>query len=218
MKSTTIIAGLIALSPLTAHSAPSFTVGIASDYVFRGISQTDSNPALQASVDFESESGWYGGIWGSNVDFNDDANTEIDYYLGYAHEFEHVLLDIGFNYYSYQGYSSSDDSDYGELLVNAEISNFSLLFGYTNDYINSDESVSYLSAAYLIPLANEFSLTLQVGYSRGEEALGENYVDYSATVEKSWHGIDASLALHSTDIDDSDIADTRLVLLLAKTF
>ena len=46
----------------------SATVTFATDYVFRGVSQTDNKPAVQGSFDYKHPSGAYLGIWGSNVD------------------------------------------------------------------------------------------------------------------------------------------------------
>ena len=69
------------------------TVGFVSEYVFRGITQSDENPALQGSVDFNHSSGAYAGIWGSTVDFNDsdEASLETDLYAGYA---EHAGTEV----------------------------------------------------------------------------------------------------------------------------
>ena len=50
----------------------SWNLGVTSDYVFRGITQTDFDPALQGGLDYAfGDSGWYVGAWASNVDFAD---------------------------------------------------------------------------------------------------------------------------------------------------
>ena len=61
----------------------SANVSFTSDYIWRGMTQTDG-PALQGGFDFESESGFYAGIWGSNVNFNNGNGQELDYYAGYG--------------------------------------------------------------------------------------------------------------------------------------
>ncbi len=44
------------------------TAALTTDYIFRGVSNTDENPAVQAS--FDAGYGiFYAGIWGSNTDF-----------------------------------------------------------------------------------------------------------------------------------------------------
>ena len=58
----TIAAALLACT-LLAQAEFSATTTLASDYVFRGISNTDGDPTIQGSFDFEHESGFYAGVW-----------------------------------------------------------------------------------------------------------------------------------------------------------
>ena len=73
------------------------TVGVSSDYTFRGVSQTLGDPALQASADLDLPAGLYAWAWGSNVDFvpdgeaDDHARTEIDLAIGYARDISDSL-------------------------------------------------------------------------------------------------------------------------------
>jgi len=81
------------------------TATFTTDYVFRGISQTDENPAVQAS--FDATYGiFYAGIWGSNVDFAE--SIEIDYYAGITPEWKNISFDIAALYYSYPGATAID--------------------------------------------------------------------------------------------------------------
>lgn len=56
-----------------AHAEVSTDVALTSDYVWRGVSQTDQNPALQAGAEYAQAIGVYVGVWGSNVDFAEDV-------------------------------------------------------------------------------------------------------------------------------------------------
>ena len=62
-------------APPAAVEAPksdfsvSGNVGLFSDYIFRGYTQTENNPALQGGFDVEHASGLYAGVWASNVDW-----------------------------------------------------------------------------------------------------------------------------------------------------
>lgn len=90
-------AALAADSPAGSLTA---NVGLFSDYVFRGISQTGGDLALQGGADYAHPSGFYLGVWGSNVgwieDFQgyDSGNLELDVYAGFRGRFG----DSGFTY------------------------------------------------------------------------------------------------------------------------
>ena len=120
-------ATLVACTGL-AQAEFSATTTLASDYVFRGISNTDGDPAIQGSMDYEHESGFYAGVWASNVKFRenagedaidtvDEASIEIDYYAGFASELENgISWDLGALYYSYPGSEKSFEYDYWEAM------------------------------------------------------------------------------------------------------
>lgn len=76
-----------AAAPAEPESAWTATanVGFVSDYYFRGISQSWHKPAVQGGFDVAHSSGFYAGVWGSNVTPNTypDANVELDLYAGY---------------------------------------------------------------------------------------------------------------------------------------
>ena len=78
-----------AVAAAPAEVAPAWSatanIGFVSDYYFRGISQSWHKPAVQGGFDLAHSSGFYAGMWGSNVSPNTypDANVEIDAYAGY---------------------------------------------------------------------------------------------------------------------------------------
>lgn len=96
-----------------------YNVGLYSQYIFRGMTQTDSSPALQGGVDYTHSSGFYLGAWGSNVSWPRDnygapdtgsyyesgGSLEIDLYGGYRTELgkSGVTLDVGALQYYYPG-------------------------------------------------------------------------------------------------------------------
>ena len=79
MAALAVAASLVALAaPASAQTDVdvAFNVGVVSDYVFRGVSQTDEEPAIQGGIDITAGS-FYAGVWGSNVDFFDDTDAEV---------------------------------------------------------------------------------------------------------------------------------------------
>lgn len=121
---------LIALALLSAFAVPafaeeaaapasplSFNVGVTTDYIFRGISQSQHKPALQAGVDYAHSSGLYVGAWGSTIEwversdytFKKDNSFEVDLYGGYKGAVGDFTYDFGLIRYYYPGkYSTSD--------------------------------------------------------------------------------------------------------------
>jgi len=108
-----------------------FSFGLAgtSDYVFRGISQTDNDPTIQGSIDI-GYGMFYAGVWGSGLDFGGppsdglglDAQAEFDWYAGIKPSWNtHTFLgkvdfDFGVIYYTYPGADDpGGELDYVEL-------------------------------------------------------------------------------------------------------
>lgn len=116
LRLSLFVAALAFAVPAAAQSEPSvaFNVGAASDYVFRGVSQTDENPQVFAGADVEAGR-VYAGVWASNVDFNDSADAEFDLYAGFRPTLGAVSLDLGVLYYGYVDQPSGADLDYVEL-------------------------------------------------------------------------------------------------------
>jgi len=89
-----------------AESNFSWNAAVTNDYVFRGVSQTDGDPALQLGADYAfGDSGFYVGLWGSNVDFGSDGpDIEADAYVGWGTDLsDDWNLDLSVVRYSYFG-------------------------------------------------------------------------------------------------------------------
>jgi len=63
-------------APASPHTVTA-NVGLTSDYIFRGISQTSGNPAIQGGIDYAHSSGFYAGVWGSNISWISDFNAGV---------------------------------------------------------------------------------------------------------------------------------------------
>lgn len=124
MLKKTIIAGLVAgaFAPAIAFAqaaAPAPTpehtltgnVGLYSQYIFRGLTQTNGDPALQGGLDYSHSSGLYAGMWMSNVSwlrdfgaYSNGASLEMDFYGGYKGAISGDFgFDVGLLQYYYPG-------------------------------------------------------------------------------------------------------------------
>ena len=92
------------------------SVAIASDYRFRGVSQSDQEMAVQGGITIAHESGLYVGTWASNLagwgTFG-GANMELDLIGGYKAKLaDNATLDVGLTWYMYPG--GADKTDFAE--------------------------------------------------------------------------------------------------------
>lgn len=216
-------AAALVMASTTAQAEVSSTLTIASDYDFRGITQTALDPAFQASIDWSGESGLYAGLWGSNIDFGEDGaegvdpvdlDIELDLVVGYAGSFtEDFGYDVGATYYKYLGDNNSDvDFDYYEVYAGL---NYKILSGavwYSPDFSNSGEEAWYTELNAEIPLPAEFTLNLHAGYNFGDYWKPENsdgfydeFYDYSVGLARSLGRFDFEVKyIDGSDLENAD--------------
>lgn len=112
-------------SPVTAN------IGVVSNYMWRGVTQTDDGPAIQGGVDYAHESGFSLGTWASNVDFGDGEDIpkyEWDIYAGYGEK----LGDFGYNLnLGYFAYPDGKDFDMAEVGASGSWDFLTLGLAYT---------------------------------------------------------------------------------------
>lgn len=222
---------LAALGLVTAASAASAGVSstwtLASDYDYRGITQTDEDPALQGSIDYAHDSGWYIGAWASNVDFPGyDGSIELDLYTGFSGTTESGLgWDAGLVWYTYPDSKESDTEgeilDFPEIYASLSVGPFKGKVWYSNDFGGTDESSFYLDANGTFPLPANFSILTHVGYSDGDAIdvlYGDSYVDYSAGVGYTAGNFSLALKYVGQDLDNSLELDDRVIFTIATTF
>ena len=101
---------LLAASAAQAQTTVSVGAALTSDYVSSGETQTDGGPALQPYVEVGFPSGFYLGVWASNVDFGDDNRAEIDLYAGFRNEVGRLSYDLSYYryYYDATGFDSEE--------------------------------------------------------------------------------------------------------------
>jgi len=237
-------AGLAPVASADDEFTISGNVALTNDYRFRGISQSDEDPAVQGGFDASFGPGFYIGTWASSVDFGggDFGSLELDYYAGWASTIGDTDfgIDVGYLYYDYPGDDGDVEGDYQEVYVHGSWKDLSLGVNYSNDYYAETGDFVYVAADYSFTLPNieALSIGLHVGYNILEEtefdAQGnvtdggflatdeDGYTDYSVTVTYNWASVDFSLAWVGTDLDDDDVfgtdwADDTAVFTISKS-
>jgi uncharacterized protein (TIGR02001 family) len=183
----------VAAEEESPHSL-SANVTLTSNYIFRGISQTGGDPAIQGGLDYSHASGFYLGTWASNVGWLEDfqaydrGSMEIDFYGGFrgpigASDF---TFDVGGIYYMYPGKNDTGglpDADTGEIYAALGWKWFTAKYSYylTDDVFGiTANGGSYLGLSASLPVADT-GLTL--GASWGTFDFGDtsaaDYDDWS---------------------------------------
>lgn len=186
----------------------SFNAGVVSDYFFRGISQTEHDPALQGGVDWNHESGFYLGSWASNVSFDGDSDIEVDLYGGAKIPVtEQLTFDVGYMRYEYVDGEAADDAYLGVTFNNLNLK-YSHGFEITWDY---------LEGSYDVSLPEDFGLTFHLGHTEFSDGGLKDYNDWKVGISKSWKGLDWEVAFVDTNWD-SDITNAKLYLSILKSW
>ncbi len=219
MIRNTVAGALIACAPLAANAGGPFSANVAltTDYVFRGVSQTDSAPAIQGGFDFNHKSGFYAGVWGSNVDDTvGAAGLEVDLYLGFGGDLGSTGMsyDVGAINYRYPGGKSGSSSDVSEVYFGIGYKMFSAKYymgvgSFKDDYVEVGASFD---------VGNGVSAGIHVGRTR--KNAGSDGTDWKLSVSKEIGGFGVELAYTDTSFSSSvctNTCDGRLVLTVSKS-
>lgn len=201
----------------------SYNIGVLSDYRVRGIAQTSFKPALQGGVDFAHKSGFYAGVFGSNVkwvkEFNGatQGSAEVDLYGGYRGATDDLPLtyDVGLITYQYPG----NNSGVGGVLPAGTFANANTVEVYaaatykiytlkvnrsTGNFLgnlNSSGSL-YIDLSAAVDLGDSLTLTPHVGRQTIPNQAGDlgNYTDLALTLAKDFgNGLVATAAATHTN-------------------
>ncbi|EXJ17224.1 TorF family putative porin [Imhoffiella purpurea] len=168
----------VALAEGEGPHSVSANIGAVSNYIWRGQTQTDDQPAIQGGIDYAHSSGFSAGTWVSNVDFEDaygnDTNYEWDLYAGFGQSItDDFSYDLNVIYYAYP---DARDSDFAEVGAGVSYKWLSAGIAYTfygqaddvpgvdNGDATFDEGDLYYHAALDFALPYELGLNLHGGY------------------------------------------------------
>lgn len=173
----TAIPQAMAESPVTAN------VGVTSNYIWRGYTQSNDLAAISGGIDYAHASGFYAGTWVSNLS---GAQYEHDIYAGYGFDAGPVGLDIGAIKYIYP-VGSTNKLDFTEVYVNASFKNFGLGVAYTVD--KEDASITqdndmYIYASAEFEVKKDLTLGILVGDYDFDGGTGDDYTHYQVSLAK----------------------------------
>jgi uncharacterized protein (TIGR02001 family) len=217
------VASMAVTTTASAAGPFTFNAGVASDYVFRGFSQTMEDPQIFGGVDY-AQGMFYAGTWASNVKFGDETDAEVDLYAGVTPTLGPVSANFGVIYYGYVNAPSDTDYDYvevkaagsvpvGPATVGAAVYYSPEFFGKTGEAWYSELNGSYSPT-------DRITFSGAVGHQDVELAGDYNTWNLGATVALTDH-VSLDARYHDTDLNDAvceDICDSRGVVTLKATF
>jgi len=218
----------VAAAEVTANAA------VTNNYIWRGITQTTDQAAVQGGIDWSGGPGFYAGTWLSNVDFSGLGDGyEMDVYAGWGGETGGFGYDLGV--ISYQ-YPVTPNFNFTELYVSGTFSVVTIGVNYTVDTASGnnaeetvdasgvfDEGDTYVYGSLDFPTeAGDFSLfagsymfdNSDKSYANGNVYGDLDYAHYGA----SWGKGDFTFAVDKNDIEDPTLDKVRFTVMWSKEF
>jgi len=191
---------VLGVLPIVAQAEFAGNIGLASNYVWRGVTQTNDQAAISGGLDYGHDIGFYAGCWVSNTDFDTTgatpASIEVDVYLGFSREVGDFSYDVGLISYGYPQDTSTSDIDIEEFYIGGSWKMLSLQL--SNDTQNGD---FYFEAAVDIDIAKDLVLGIHFGdYGYDVNSSTRDYSDYSISLSKD----DWAFTVSNTDVDGDD--------------
>lgn len=201
-----------------------FNAAIGSDYVFRGVSQTEGDPALSAGVDV-TQGLFYAGAWAGNASFAGDADTnaEVDLYAGVRPEFGGFNWDFGVVSYFYTSQPDGADYDYVELKAATSRAVGPATLGaaiyYSPDFFGaSEDEATYAEINGAISPADKWTISAAVGRQWASSDFDYTTWNLGAAYQLTDH---LALDVRYFDTDEHDFGaayDGRAVASVKATF
>lgn len=218
MKNSMLIATAVAASLTSGIAAADLSgnAAIASNYIWRGVSQTTDQAAGQGGLDWSNDAGLYVGTWVSNVNFaNSDDGYEMDVYAGFAGEAGSIGYDVGA--ISYQ-YPVTPEFNFTELYVSGSFSLVTVGVNYTVDAASGNDGGAFDSgdlyaSASLGFTAGKSDISVYAGtYKFDNDGVGTNgdldYNHFGASISKDGF----TFAADKNDIDGGNADNVRFTV------
>lgn len=206
-----IVAACSVLSAFTLGQAQaaqlSANASVTTNYVFRGVTQTDDGPAIQGGLDYNHENGLYAGAWASNM----EEGLEIDVYAGFTKSINpDVNIDLGLLFYNY-----TDDvyADTNEIKISGSFKMVNLAY-YIGDADGADYTYLDLSAQHELP---EFVISGHIGLFDPDG--GDSGNDFAIGVSKflTQYGIDVGVTLTQASKEVTGTGDSETEVFVTAT-
>jgi len=186
------------------------SLGVTTDYLYRGLSQTRGTPAVQGGLHMRLPEGWVAGVWSSSVDFNPGkgASVEIDLHAGKLWTLgQDWSAKLGATHYMYPNDGWRRSYDYDEL--SASLSYQSRLVAsatwspntsrYSNGAFVWNRHATSYELSMLQPVSRSWSVGAGLGYYDLTDLLGTGYWYWNAGLTYAIGNLQVDLSHINTD-------------------
>jgi uncharacterized protein (TIGR02001 family) len=170
----------LTLAPAALEEVPiaapqyAFSLTAASDYIFRGVSQTQDKPAIFGSARGTYDQ-FYAGLGAENVDFRNSTDAEYDLSAGWVPAVAGFKLDLGVVRYGYIDqpahthidtveYKAMASHDFGPMTFAAAVF-------YTPNYFGSDGDGTYFEGRAAYRITGNLTASGAVGRQTASKAI-----------------------------------------------
>ncbi len=245
------LSGVISASAMAADAPASphtisYNVGITTDYIFRGISQSQHDPAISGGIDYSHASGLYAGTWVSTQKWVKDSGNssgsdfELDLYGGYKGSVGDVGYDVGLIHYSYDGkrivannYPTPETTEayigvsYKEVSAKYSYAVSPYFIGWGTRGTGKSKNSNYLELNWTHDMGDGWGVLAHLGHQivKNEAPLKGDYTDWKFGVTKDVGFGVVTLAYSDTNADKpsytwsgEDASKGALALSFSKSF
>ncbi len=203
----TLFAAALLVAGITAQAQVSTNIGVTSDYIWRGVSQSGKSASVSGGIDYADERGYYAGAWVGSL--AEEAGSELDLYFGYGSD----QFELGYIWYRYP---DNDDIEFGEIYGSFSYNALTAGLAYTvnNGSANDDAQFAEGDIYYYLSVGADISDKQSWAFTLGSYSY-DNPAEDDSTLDDYLHGAvdfithsdmgDFSFTLTSTNAEDDEV-------------
>lgn len=193
---TIVLAASSAARAQISAAAPE--IAIVSDYRFRGISASERSPALQGSIDIESDKGFVAGLWASTISDYHGSNIELDIYAGVHRKVEGFDITLSAYGFVYPGGQRVNTYDFEALVArDFSVGSSETLIALAPRQANASRTNLYVAETIIIPIwRNGPVARAHLGW---EDGMFDSKLDWSLGISQSFDELQLSVAYIGTN-------------------
>jgi len=229
-KSLSVAAALATLTTTPAafahpdESLPgdfSANIAVTTNYIYRGVTQSDDGPAIQGGFDYAVDL-FYVGAWGSSVEWA-GTSFETDFYAGVTPTLGVFDLDLGFIYYGYPDSPDNPEQDFYEFYAAASTTideniELGVKVSASPDFYGESGEAYYPEFNASISFLEDWSVSAHIGQQIFEDDLQDDYTDWNIAVTYAAPWFDISVGYYDTTDRIGGDEDDAVVLSISRSF